>query len=834
MFLGADFDVAQVRTRRALVCLDLQNDFITREGKLPVQNSEHIISNVAELVSVFRQDGDVVWVSTEFGGVRDSVSRDTGSYVVILPRFILPAIAGNDDNSTPAPSSAPSEAVEKLQAGDDEGFLSNDLPPHRRCCVPGTSGCDLPEALNASLNGTEDGFITKSDYSAFSSTPLLMTLRSKLVTEVYVVGSLSNISAYATAIDAIRHGFKVTLVEDCLGYRTIECHEEALRQMTEMLGAESITSTEFIAFVQEATQKASDAAKKKKKQKKKKKTQRPPVPGSSLKGESEDLALRPKIEDWMKGIPKGSTSDLALDISKGSDTPFSPADAPDTVHVNVDNHVEPRLKSRSPPRKRSTGDRDAQLTKENATGAIHLYREASRDTDQSEESHADEHPPRRRRTVKEANSEDTLPTLQEQNQSSVQDAASSLNVEVENIRISDHSVSPTPRKVSRLNSIEDTEHSLSGRPKPLQEKLGEGDSYVLSDVIPENKLSDLFEDLKAEIGWQKMYHRSGEVPRLVAVQGAIQPDGSAPIYRHPADESPPLLPFSSKVQMIKREVEKTTCQSFNHVLIQLYRTGEDSISEHSDKTLDIIRGSDIVNFSIGAQRTMILRTKASSQCNLLAKISKPLSAEGSDVVAETSAARRLSDVRRSALASPVSAGIGPRKIQRVPLPHNSLFVLGAATNTSWLHAIRADKRRSVEKTPEELAFGGERISLTFRRIGTFVTTQYSETKQISRSRENPVHRATYIWGQGATNKAREQAQKVVVNEPKEVERLIQAFGEENHQSGHDFAWDKTYGGGFDVVNFTVKNGQGAAVAGVSMEADVSLGAKLAATEEGSG
>lgn len=32
----------------------------------------------------------------------------------------------------------------------------------------------------------------------------------------------------------------------------------------------------------------------------------------------------------------------------------------------------------------------------------------------------------------------------------------------------------------------------------------------------------------------------------------------------------------------------------NHVLIQKYRNGEDYISEHSDKTVDIVRGTSIV------------------------------------------------------------------------------------------------------------------------------------------------------------------------------------------------------------------------------------------------
>ena len=45
------------------------------------------------------------------------------------------------------------------------------------------------------------------------------------------------------------------------------------------------------------------------------------------------------------------------------------------------------------------------------------------------------------------------------------------------------------------------------------------------------------------------------------------------------------------------------------MLIQLYRTGADYIPEHSDKTIDVVRGSRIVNLYLGARRTMTLRTK---------------------------------------------------------------------------------------------------------------------------------------------------------------------------------------------------------------------------------
>jgi len=237
----------------------------------------------------------------------------------------------------------------------------------------------------------------------------------------------------------------------------------------------------------------------------------------------------------------------------------------------------------------------------------------------------------------------------------------------------------------------------------------------------------------------------GEVPRLVAVQGEVKGDGSFPIYRHPSDESPPLLPFSSTVEKIRSHVEKAIGHPVNHVLIQLYRSGGDYISEHSDKTIDVDRSSKIVNVSLGAQRTMVLRLKKSQHDNP-----------------------------------------GPREAQRIKLPHNSMFVLGLQTNAKWLHSIRQDNRMDSLKSPEELAFNNSRISLTFRKINTFLSAKQDR-----------------IYGQGATVKTPEGAKEVINGNREAADKMIRAFSAENRES--EFDWQGHYGQGFDVLHFTISS-----------------------------
>ena len=140
----------------------------------------------------------------------------------------------------------------------------------------------------------------------------------------------------------------------------------------------------------------------------------------------------------------------------------------------------------------------------------------------------------------------------------------------------------------------------------------------------------LFHEIRREVQWQTMYRASGEVPRLVCAQGktrefktqppsftaSITDDVSIsanffhkesqmtgyPLYRHPSDQSLSLQPLTPVV-------ERTINQPVNHCLLQLYRSGQDFTSEHSNKTLDIERGSRIVDVSLGKQRKMRLRKK---------------------------------------------------------------------------------------------------------------------------------------------------------------------------------------------------------------------------------
>jgi alkylated DNA repair dioxygenase AlkB len=204
---------------------------------------------------------------------------------------------------------------------------------------------------------------------------------------------------------------------------------------------------------------------------------------------------------------------------------------------------------------------------------------------------------------------------------------------------------------------------------------GSKDSFLLLNIFPSDIADNLFYKLRDEITWNEMRQKGGRVPRDISIQGTIEiqnDDQYEPLYRHPADEQPELVSWTPTALIIKERIEELIEQKLNHALIQYYRNGKDFIGEHSDKTLDVLIQSNIVNYSLGAARTMILKHKTQDGLK-----------------------------------------------QRFKLPHNSLFVLGWKTNREWFHSIKQDNRLDMDKDSDELAFSSQRISLTLRTVATF-------------------------------------------------------------------------------------------------------------------
>lgn len=119
--------------------------------------------------------------------------------------------------------------------------MCTDLDQEVKSHTAGINGVEICGELLDVVDKEKDLMVTKYHYSAFEQTALLKTLRMNLViNHIYLCGSLTDVDIHFTVADAVRHGLHVTIVEDCLGFRSVEDHEEAKRQMTDIMDVDGI------------------------------------------------------------------------------------------------------------------------------------------------------------------------------------------------------------------------------------------------------------------------------------------------------------------------------------------------------------------------------------------------------------------------------------------------------------------------------------------------------------------------------------------------------------------------------------------------------------------
>jgi nicotinamidase-related amidase/alkylated DNA repair dioxygenase AlkB len=956
------------QTHPALLVIGLQNDFIQPDGRLPVDTSNEFLDRINTLIPKFRQvSANVIWIQTVYEADRLANDPSTGEGDAVVVGGLVDGLVDSstdDDEDSPqkdniAPTQSrgskhkqraldllkrvsarrrviPREEVQAAAEEDEELFLWR-ASKKGAACLPNTPGADFTDDVKPKIEAS-DTIVQTSNYSAFQGTSLLLILRAKLVTELYICGCITNVSVLATVIDAARHGIKINVVQDCLGFRRQPRHDIALKRMVEFFDAYVVTSSEILngdppGDVQQrptiqngskiSLDKLEDLVDKLKLGEdglgqqtqaiaSKASTSKTEFPAITVNGRQRTPSDASRAESRATTDTKVSDDQFAELLTRGAQIPVDEQDKPPPPKQSLVK-AKIRMRTRSSKSKKEKEEEkkvkseskkgdpsSSQVAAEKATDPLAKSTaqtapvvEALRPPTITKAESSDrlrESPFKRQQSLKSSASQPALSAIGRENtlrsspsrmrlalsrsskseskvppaqkspasiseepvntssktsstsnseaivsppRSTARSARSTAHNSIASLKSlvrSTHEVvdppkspvkvtpeapiaspkapsqmkeelisipPPTPTKApalppkapelppkvpelppkapelpSKAPELETTPQTSSTPSKAIAKSsklkslanlpvlgpgdtIAEGDSRIIYDFFPANykhptdsskPLKDLiFQQLYNEVRWQKMLHQTGEVPRLVCCQGLFGADGSMPVYRHPTDQALPLLQFSPQVKVIQRQAEKLVGHPLNHVLIQLYRSGQDFISEHSDKTLDILKSSSIVNVSFGAQRTMRLRKKK---------------------------ADKTEDAKESVV----------RDTQRVAMPHNSMFVLGLKSNQRWVHGINPDKRLPAERSEFERAYGGARISLTFRNIGTFLDAEESK-----------------IWGQGATSKEQRDAQDVINDDESENECVVRAFSRENHQA--EFDWDEWYGNGYDVLHF---------------------------------
>lgn len=157
--------------------------------------------------------------------------------------------------------------------------------------------------------------------------------------------------------------------------------------------------------------------------------------------------------------------------------------------------------------------------------------------------------------------------------------------------------------------------------------------------------------LRSETPWRQNHLRFGErvvpEPRLVSWHGEAA-------YTYSGLTLAPN-PWTPTLTALRERLEEITEASYNTVLLNLYRTGRDSIGMHADNEPELGREPVIASVSLGSER-------------------------------------RFKFQRADGTGRPVA----------IDLAHGSLVVMRGATQRNWKHGI------------DKVASAGERINLTFR------------------------------------------------------------------------------------------------------------------------
>ncbi len=791
MFEISEGDLPIVRTRKALLILDLQNDFVASGGVLPVDKPADYVDKIFNLVPSYRDSGCVIWVRSQFDTYRPVNDGSTTGDRVITDNELTSASQGNGDagRRRGIPSRTLLRLYDKMLASQDEEeadtqeladeseepyenetFLTPELGKKPRCVLPLSLGGNYAQSIAQAIDLSRDLFFTKTHYSAFKNGALLQILRRQFVTELFICGALTNISVFATALDAAQFGYSITLLEDCLGYRSKARHDEAIRQLIDTTGCEVMSSSEAIKSMRakESTPSRPSNARRAVRDTHDHHNLHSMITNLKLRNDtSAGTAPTKSFTNEPSGAEEASTSRTQAGASH---EPLQPAPLtsddslaekpllPKKAEVDSRKRVPNKTKTRRRPSKSQSREPEGQgsgLLNSSGTESYKVAKAPVSPTHVTLTSTANV----LEKSPKQASPDESLPGLTTSTEEADPIAVSKAEDRTQSTVVQNTNIAGDEREEVKVEENKEPEmdpvkpctgHSAQeSLPKREDDSfpICDGGSEIIHNLLPQSEASDVFEKVRDEVRWQKMSHQGGNVPRLVSVQGEIGEDGSIPIYRHPADESPPLLPFTPAVSLIRSEVERRLGHKVNHCLIQFYRDGTDYISEHSDKTLDVAPDSFIANVSLGALRSMTFRTK------------KPPREQ-----------HALQDEEKM-----------PRLSCKVPLPHNSMCKMSLRTNMKWLHGIRQDKRAVQEKSEAELAYDVGRISLTFRLIATFLDR--SQTK---------------IWGQGAVAKEKKDARTVVNGGVSQAEKMLWAFGKENHSS--DFDWLEAYGEGFDVLH----------------------------------
>ena len=161
-------------------------------------------------------------------------------------------------------------------------------------------------------------------------------------------------------------------------------------------------------------------------------------------------------------------------------------------------------------------------------------------------------------------------------------------------------------------SLWDTPENLglteaTSQPIPELLSMPDGDVVIYQTWFKQKESNQLFSDLYNNTNWKqeyiKFYGKPVPIPRLTAWYG-----DSGKSYTYSKIAMNPE-PWTSALLKIKVRIEALSGVQFNSVLLNLYRSGSDSVAWHSDDEPELGNNPVIGSVSFGGTRRFVFRHK---------------------------------------------------------------------------------------------------------------------------------------------------------------------------------------------------------------------------------
>lgn len=126
--------------------------------------------------------------------------------------------------------------------------------------------------------------------------------------------------------------------------------------------------------------------------------------------------------------------------------------------------------------------------------------------------------------------------------------------------------------------------------------------------LPTKKADELFNFLINDIKWEQKYYKNyktGEMfpqPRLTAWFA----DNKKMNYSY-SGVTQAVQTWNTQLLKVKNKIEELTKSTYNSVLLNLYRNGQDSVGFHADDEKEIEKNSSIASLSLGESRLFLLK-----------------------------------------------------------------------------------------------------------------------------------------------------------------------------------------------------------------------------------